>query len=1795
MDQVKKLRRPVRALLSKRLNELDQELSADSPNKDEVRVMLEMLEKTFEKLDDLDQRVMVYDMSDEDQDSELAAAADYEKRYRLTKLKCCNFLVGCGPVGSASSDAPVPTGTVATPSHSYKLPKIEIKKFNGELKEWLGFWSQFEKIHNDSKLHDSDKFQYLVQSMVPGTRADKLVNSYPQSASNYPLAVAALKDRFGDQVLLTEVYVRQLLKLVIRNAGVGKQQNLSLSAMYDELESNLRALETLGVTQEQSAAFLYPLVESSLPVEIIQVWQRSAVSGYEDDDAGKPADERLKTLMKFLRGEVRGAERLSYVTAGFSELKVENTAKPQKDKRIDRNIASASAPTAAGLFSGHAKTTLCIFCDHKHDSEKCVTAQTMPFDVKKRKVLDKKACLACLKVGHVTKVCKSYVKCLLCQNKHVTLMCPELGPDKRLSETKQKSKADEQPTFVHSQLNCTNAVMLQTLCCIVRVGESHREVRILLDPGSQKSYILEKTAKQLGAKPSGETKLCHLLFGGIKDVQNHSVYNIQIESRQAHAVVKLLGHQKICHKLPRMPKGPWLSELKEKGIFVSDVGSNEAEIEVLIGADYYASWLTGRKQCLNNGLVALETCFGWTVSGKLKEEEDDPPGSAVALHVMSMFVAEARVADLWSLETIGIDDPCSVKSRDEREKEVKEHFLQTVTRSPEGQYCVCLPWVDERPKIPNNKAVAEKRLRSMTDKLVKQGRYDEYHKVFRDWLDEGLIELVNDDVGGVDQKPVYYLPHRAVFKPDSKTTPVRPVFDASCKSGLRSPSLNDLLEKGPNLMELLPTILLRFRENVIGVSSDIRKAFQMIDVAEPDRDFLRFLWWEDNQQKVIKTYRHKRVVFGVNCSPFLLAAVLDLHLKSVTDDRSTTATKLLLSLYVDNCAASVNTNDEFERFKNEATLILSEAKMHLRNWECTLSPVKNLECDAETLGQEQSITKVLGLIWDKTSDQLSCEIPTSTTGEIVTKRTILSHVNQVFDPVGFLGPALLPLKLMLQDSWSAKLGWDDELSTEASAQFRRWLSVSSSLQDVKISRSITNGFLPAESRSELHTFCDASQYAYAAVVYLRTEITDHNEVSDQPVVSVQLLMAKTRLAPLNKSTIPRLELLACTIGARLTNFVREALNLKESPNYLWTDSTTALAWIKRNDDWGTFVGNRVREICTLTKPEDWRHVPGSCNPADLPSRGCSPSELLQSKWWEGPQWLLSQRDQWPIEQTIDDETVILSERKQPSRKSKPNAASAVAALLNESVTLEKNWYCRLSSYIKNVRVIAWLGRFVHNARHRTNKRTGDVTVEEFSKSETLLLRIVQSEQFAEQNGSINGLQVEKGSDGLFHVKTRLTYRDGDDFAFPVLLPFDNPLTEQLISSYHRTNHHAGTQFLISKMRERFWIPRARKTINRVVRRCKRCLRHNSQSFRTEPAALPPSRTETSNKVFQCTGVDLAGPLVLKGGEKAWIVLFTCAVYRCIHLDFVTSLSTDAFLNAFERFINIRGRPSVMYSDNGTNFVGAVNLFDKLNWKTIEQSANVKRIKWVFNPPSAAWWGGWWERLIRTVKDLLKRMLGNARLNYEQLRTSLSHVENIVNERPLTALTEDQNDLVPLTPAMFLRGIDQASFPEGQLLGSSLCESYERRQSLQQELKQRFRKEYLSQLVMKAKEQPDIKPNVGDIVLVGSDDVKRIQWPMAKIIELIPGRDSIVRTARVKTQNGVLLRPIQRLHPLELSTVEKSDLLTNKLSEIVPAVPIMAIDTQPERDHDSEHAESSRPTHLITRSGRKINKPKRLID
>ncbi|XP_052749322.1 uncharacterized protein LOC128200300 [Galleria mellonella] len=947
----------------------------------------------------------------------------------------------------------------------------------------------------------------------------------------------------------------------------------------------------------------------------------------------------------------------------------------------------------------------------------------------------------------------------------------------------------------------------------------------------------------------------------------------------------------------------------------------------------------------------------------------------------------------------------------------------------------------------------------------------------------------------------HYLPHHAVVKESSLTTKIRPVFDASAttKEGV---SLNSCLEKGSNLIELIPKLLIQFRKGKIGIIADIKKAFLQISIHPNDRKFLKFLWWDNpsSSDRKLKVFRHRRVVFGVKTSPYLLSATILYHLEKYVGD---TASQLRKSFYVDNCVVSVNNESEMKKFMNEALHIMNEGKFELRCW-----------VTGPTLDKNQADTSVLGVTWDAQNDELYCKVPFfKQVTDKLTKRTLLSMAQSIFDPIGFLCPTTLIPKLLIQKCWEKSMDWDKELTLELGKSAKEWLHHVNAIEKCRIPRRLSVSNLSG-SNNTIHVFSDASQYAYSGCVFLRSE---HDNM-----VTVQLVLAKSRVTPLKPVTMPRLELIAALLATRLATEAKFSLQLN-CKEYYWTDSSIVLAWIRRQSGLNVFVHNRVKEITERSNSDAWRHVPGELNPADLPSRGCNAQNLLKSRWWEGPAWLHNSQSAWPNSDVTPDENEVNKEVKK-------------SCLTVQEGTKFSDRLLHFGKYSKIVRTVAWCLRF--SKFYRQYRSYKDITAEEYERAETRLMSIIQKESYESFDEIKLRLKMDifQDSQDIIRVKTRLTLSgDTESFITPILLPSTNVIVRRLVRYKHVHSLHAGTQTLINNLREEYWIVGVRRLAKNVVRDCIICKRYNAKASTVPFAPLPAERV-TCGVPFEVTGIDLAGPVYLKSNQKRWIVVFTCATYRALHLEICSSVSTEEFLLTLRRFIARRGRPRIIYSDNATNFRGANNVLNSINWDDVSFKTSVQKISWHFIPPQAPWWGGWWERMIRTIKEILRRVLGKAALLEKELMTILCETEALINSRPLTYIADSTENFTALTPAMFLKVGSTYTSDLDQAYSSNLATRYRYIEKINRDLKQRFRSEYLSLLTQKyGKNKNNLKP--GDIVLIGSDDLKRVNWPLGLILQICPGVDNVGRVARIKTAKGERLRPLQRLYPLEVSQLE----------------------------------------------------------
>ena len=507
-----------------------------------------------------------------------------------------------------------------------------------------------------------------------------------------------------------------------------------------------------------------------------------------------------------------------------------------------------------------------------------------------------------------------------------------------------------------------------------------KRVRCLLDSGSQQSYILNKTILKLNLKSEGEKVMSHNLFDGSQSKNiKHSIYNICLQNVDGSFAdnFHLFDQNKICQPIPRLNNLKYVHQLQSKGIYMSDFGDGSPEIEILLGADILAMITTGNTFRLDHGLLAVETMLGWSLIGRIQNFVQE---------TCNTFCLENCISDFWSLDVLGIQDKI-YDGTSEDDIEVIKMFEENISCNNDGRYVVNLPWKDNHILPNDNKAVAVKRLENMVKGVHKIGKLKEYNIVLDSWLKDGIVEEVPFDEY---EKVAYYLPHRPVFKENSNTTKIRPVFDgcAKIRGGL---AINDCLKKGPNMMKLIPNMLNKFRFNKIGISGDIKQAFLQIEIRDTDRDMLRFLWSENGNE--FKIYRHKRLVFGLISSPFLLLATLDHHLSKAVNYKEV-ATKIKGCFYMDNLLLSANTQDELEKIVYESQKLLLDAKFQIREWifgsKCDYT-ITNIisqfdKENIEFLLSEAPVKKVLGLHWDEVNDELFCGFKNFPSCSYYTKR-----------------------------------------------------------------------------------------------------------------------------------------------------------------------------------------------------------------------------------------------------------------------------------------------------------------------------------------------------------------------------------------------------------------------------------------------------------------------------------------------------------------------------------------------------------------------------------------------------------------------------------------------------------------------------------------------------------------------------------------------------------------------------------------------------------------------------------------
>ena len=1673
--------------------------------------------------------------------------------------------------------------TVAKPS--VKLPRLELIRFNGDIMEWPEFWQTFESsVDSQSTLQNVAKFTYL-KTLLTGPAAGA-INGIPVTSANYPLALQLLKEKFGKPDIIIAALYAEFTKLPACNNRFDEIQKT-----VESVERIFRQLEAQGESIDFQRALIQQLM-AKLPFQLITKLEEQRTN------------RNLPWTMKQLRTALT-----EYVSLQTSIRKMTDTStlkqQPQRQP-VQRQQQQQQRPPTMGLVAAGSGRQIqrCVFCQQTHSSDDCSVFKTM--DARKQRLMDQRKCFQCAKDGHCARQCRSGRECPHCGKRgHFQALCYHKVAQPSATSQKMTTKTTtptEQTTGMAAQTTTQKSSLLQTARVhVLDSKKRRRRVNVLLDSGSQRSFMTLNLAEKLGLTPQNEEAIDLSTMASTcpKTYQTKAIMlDLELKDKLTMPIA--------VNTLPTITNGITRQAVPSRDLeFFSNFSAaaladtiptttEKVHIDLLIGADYFWDIVSNDRLTLPSGLHLVASKLGFLLTGR-PSPSAEPIQDTQAMSVVEEPAKAAttnsettldQLSNFWKLENIGIKDSPYL---DDDETALTQ-FRKTTVRD-QGRYAIKWPWKDDlsRDKLPNNYGLALGRMKSLGKRLAAEPTLlTSYDKVIQQQIDKGVIEEVVPDS---TKNKVHYLPHHPVVTP-GKSTKVRIVYDASAKSSKTSPSLNDCLYRGPVILPDLCGLLMRFRLKPIVVCADVEKAFLQIAIQPSDRDVTRFLWYKDltKPQKVadnLKTFRFCRVPFGVVSSPFLLAATIQLHLSQAT---TSIAEEIARNLYVDNLIVTVSTPEEGVQLYQEAKQLFADASMNLRDWFSNSQQVMKQIPDSDHLNA--SSTKVLGINWSPAPDEISISAGTSSTPEgPTTKRSVLNEVASTFDPLGLLAPVTLHGKRFLRKLWEAHLDWDAPLDIPFIAD---WEVIRDSMQqatDIKVSRCI--GSASAQRSMQLHVFTDASKDAYAAAAYLRVQ------QSSSPA-SVNLLYSKSRLAPNKVSpvtgksslTIPRMELLGVLIGSRMAKFVEAQLHVGELPIYIWTDAKCVLQWLVTPHHLTTFVANRIKEIKSHDRAK-FGHVSSQDNPADLATRGISALDLKDSSlWWQGPAWLAGESDTWPKQQDVltpEDIAEAEKERRSP-----------LITIGNTVVSSEPDPFesaeQRSSSLRSLLRVTAICIRFISKrvwnklsdptkqklrpqlpllATALDAKPDGPLTAIHLNSAELFMVRRQQQKYFRDtiialQEGTRCSLKDQLGvyldKDGLLRCHGRLDNSSlPEAAAHPLLIARQSNISKLLIREVHGRLVHAGVSHTLAQLRQKFWVIQGRVAVKQVIGKCSVCRRFEGQPFRLpQMPQLPRERVRQSHP-FQFVGLDYLGPFAVTNSnttQKVWVCLFTCMTTRAVHLEVIPGLSTPLFLNGLKRFIARRGRPDRIVSDNAPQFRLAQDYLYR-TWQKILTSPELaiflseQRVTWTFTTEFAPWQGGFYERLVGLVKRAFRKSIGRSHFTNEQFATIVTEVEATLNSRPLVYVPSDSSSEV-ITPNHFLAPTRKLTIPNAAL-DSDNDDSFTTERdpiaiidSMQKKQKAAlhtfwttWRDDYLLSLRERhtrhhRKNQGRTRePRVGDIVIVKNDKLPRAMWKFGKILDFPESsQDDQTRSARVLTSNSILNRPISHLYPLEVSSSEQ---------------------------------------------------------
>ena len=1675
-------------------------------------------------------------------------------------------------------------------------PKLQCAQFSGSAANKLAFKDFITQFNNsiDESLSGSVKLTYL-RSYLTGY-AYKIIAHLSISDANYPVAISLLESEFLDIEHITDEYLKQIInsnpKFDSEFEGLRQFLNETRAALHELKGYNVDLLEEGTAGNKLYSHIIFGKLPNAFKRELVH----KVNSNYPTiNQLFANYQDIIKTLARtsFKRDSLKHDD--SQKTLGKPKSFNPSTYRTQRsfasnspaDREKPTVTVTKSKPNHAALENFQTQTSKtappkshCKFCNTEgHSMMHCTKFAT--HDARVAKCRDLNLCELCTGSKHTKQTCAGSEgrlswECRICHTKsHISALCPEYM-------SSSVSASSSQTNICINSGQQSQDYILPVVSVLAKRGRERFKFNCLVDSGSQRSYVAPRVIQGLNIDVSGYNKMLFdvsTFLGEKKKELTQLVLELDLPGRSI--AMPMLVDSDFNLEFNVTDFGHVVSNLKNLGFQLAadfDENSDLVRVDGLIGVDLiqYMQFLPNVK-CMNGiawqtpqGIIPFGNALNFLHTHQITPAPSVQPGSlsynSLALanssasssmvnfvlnpkesypdplaEVFNESLVERNIDNMFSCESLGIaDDNSSFSNYDD--SKMKE-FAESI-EFKDNSYHVKLPWHEDKiSSVPSNHDVALSVLNRVVTKLGSQGLWHDYENVFKQQEEEGIIERF--DVNPQNFSDYVWIPHRPVIKTEQQnTTKIRPVFNCSLKTKGRY-SLNEAAYPGVNLMADMLDLLLKFRCNKYVMLADIRKAFLMIKLKDlQDRN--RFCFFMKEGDRLV-CFRYTTIIFGFNASPFILNFVIKHHASKFPNDE---CTKMLMSdFYVDNLVKTSNSTSHLSELYLESLRRMEEGNFHLRSWNTNSKELLNqLVADNTFVQHGCELEKVLGYKYSTSKDTLQLsDVLIDPLAK--TKRSVLSQTSKVFDPLSLCLPVTVRGKMLLRDLWSQKKDWDSEICSESQAS---WTSLSKDLSQLP-SLEFPRPCIDTDMPSEMFIFCDASKQAYGFCAY--------NVQNGKST----LVFAKAKVAPMKAKSLPTLELLSAFLSVKCLPTLLKVYSPGNVPNVtIAVDAQVVLSWLLSGEvkSKNQFAKNRLKDIHQMLKviqekdgiQINFKYIPTESNPADLVTRGLTFNKFQQRLdfWLTGPAFLTSNPVIWPS---------VGLECLSPQQKSIVCHNVVQGAPPAEPIVPVVP-FDRYSSLNKLISVTSQVFQVANKFRAKQGKELVDPKRE----ARVHLLSVMQQQCFSDEltylrdpKGTppkrVRDLNLFLDKDGIVRSSGRIGKNTTYEYEVinPILIAKEHPLTTLIITDCHLRCKHLGVQTTLNKVRlSGFWIPKARQSVKKVISKCFMCKKFNGLCFKYPKVTNLPKHRVNLVKPFRHTGVDYTGHIWVKseqGASKMYLLIFTCLNIRAVHIELVPDMSTQAFILAFIRFTNIYGIPSHIYSDNAKSFIAGCNLLDEVfTTHEFKENFDTYHIKHIKIPLYAPWVGSIWERMIRTIKACLFKAIGRARIEYFDLLTVLSDIQNAINARPLTYRCSD-SDLEVITPNSFLKPLvnsglmlqvdDQNIWESDPPSRHDVIDSIETRDGMVEKFRHLWHETYLLSLREQCRDLHEVDYvnhiKLQDVVLVKNPAKSRPYWLLGRVVELIYGDDGKVRSAKIKRGDGAIqTHALCHLYPLELT-------------------------------------------------------------